>query len=178
MDQTVIAHMRREEQDLLRKLEAVRQLLAVYGEPANEAPMKATATASQPRPVRASSVDRTDKFGAYGQRIIDAATRHLPEMGGNPMMTRDLLAKLDEDGIEVRGENKINALSALLARSSTIKGYGRAGWTLTRARPLEVEQMLGSNDTGQEKEPHSASAGGSDAGTQDASTSPFHRIDL
>lgn len=140
MEQDIVERMRAEEADLVRKLEAVRQFLAAYAGAA-VTPAKPAGAARASRP---SLSARTDKFGSYGQGVIDAACKFLPGSDEAPMLTRDLLAKLERDGVEVRGENKVNALSALLARSSKIKGHGRAGWTIEGERSTdEITETLG-----------------------------------
>lgn len=132
MDNDILARMEAEERALTDKLNAVRQLLAVYrGE--GQKPAKAQAV---PR-VAKSQAERIDKFGPYGQRIIEVVSKLLPGNTGNPVPTRVLVDKLAFRNVEITGENKVNSLSALLARSSAIKGYGRAGWTLQREEPGE-----------------------------------------
>lgn len=96
----------------------------------------APAARRAPRPV----TDRMDKFGSYGQAVIDASLPLLPGENDAPLPTRELLAKLEFRGVDIRGENKVNALSALLARCSKIKGHGRAGWTL--AGPKEAADQF------------------------------------
>lgn len=127
----IVAQMKAEEADLVRKLEAVRQFLAAYGEKPAPTPTARAAPANKPA---RNLTDRMDKFGSYGKGVIEAAAKMLPEDGGEPMPTRELVDRLEFIGVEIRGQNKVNALSALLARSTQIKGYGRAGWTLAGKR--------------------------------------------
>lgn len=159
-----------EEADLERKLAAVRAMKAAYGiggkavAVARSATVKSTtATAGGARSAR-NATDRMDKFGSYGQHIIDTACKLLPGEGMTPTPTRTLVEHFATLGVEVRGENKVNALSALLARSSKIKGYGRAGWTLAGPAPGELyPQALegGGFRIPNEKEPNSEDAVGS-----------------
>lgn len=156
-----------EEADLERKLTAVRAMKAAYGigmgTPAHELKVmgaskpRGTLTPRQPR----TTDDRKDKFGSYGQNIIDKVLLLLPPEGGAPIATRVLVDMLHAIGVEVRGDNKVNALSALLARSSKIKGYGKSGWTRVGAIPgtpsIFSEALLPNVN-----EPHSVSAGGSE----------------
>jgi hypothetical protein len=129
MDNDILSRMEAEEVDLAQKLDAVRQFLAVYrGKPTKAQRVEAPAT----RQVRTLE-QRLDKFGPYGQRIVDTTETLLPGNGGNPVTTRTLVEQLLSLGVEITGENKVNSLSALLARSSKMKGYGRAGWTLQSA---------------------------------------------
>jgi hypothetical protein len=158
-----------EEAELERKLAAVRAVKAAYGigvaaaTGAAAARSNTTGVGAPARPPRRMA-DRMDKFGAYGQGIIDVALQFLPGESDGPMPTRDLVSKLERYGTEVRGENKVNALSALLARSSKIKGHGRAGWTLVGERAVQpIIETLGGDGPHKENEPHSDDAGGSDA---------------
>lgn len=160
MDDDFIARLDAEEAALEAKLAAVRHMKAVYGAAPRSGNLSPSVRSSTPRATR-SQADRLDKFGSYGQQVIDAAMEILPGEDGTPMATRVVLEKLEFRGVEVRGANKINALSALLARSTKIKGHGRSGWTLYGRAPLdlEAEELLGS-PAPIENEPHSASAGG------------------
>lgn len=129
MNDEIIAAIESEEAKLVQRLEAVRQMLAVYrgeGASTDRKAEKSPGTQKSGRTI----ADRMDKFGPYGQRIVDAVADLLPGNGGNPVPTRTLVEQLEALGVEINGENKVNSLSALLARSSKMKGYGRAGWTL------------------------------------------------
>jgi hypothetical protein len=138
----------------------VRQFLAAYGaipEPAIGAHAASAKTGARP-----SLAARVDKFGSYGQGVIDAACKFLPNPGDNPMLTRDLLAKMERYGVEIRGKNKLNALSALLARSSQVKGYGRSGWTLAQERDTaEITETLGDQPQNETKAPDGNAASAS-----------------
>lgn len=171
MDEDIVARMEAEEADLAAKLEAVRQFLAVYRGKAGARAEKpsARAASNSPRPKR-SQDDRLDKFGPYGQRIVDTVTNLLPGNGGNPVPTRRLVDQLGILGVEITGNNKVNSLSALLARSSKIKGYGRAGWTLQSETPGELYPRILDGTFQKENEPHSEEAGGSDAVSESAPT--------
>jgi hypothetical protein len=121
-----------EEADLERKLEAVRLMKAAYGVGSGVTTVAPLAV-ERAKPVARKSrdlSDRMDKFGLYGQHIIDSALLMLPGADHNPLPTRNLVTMLETIGVDIRGENKVNALSALLARSTKIKGHGRSGWTL------------------------------------------------
>lgn len=182
MDDDFIAKIDAEEAALEVKLAALRQLKAVYGmgpKPATRPSARATSAPTGPRPSRPLS-DRMDKFGSYGSSVINAAMDFLPGVNQRPIMTRDLVEKLEARGVAIRGENKVNALSALLARSTRVKGHGRSGWTSTVdwTASTNFDEMLGGNAPPNENEPHSGSAGGSDAGSEDVGASSFHQIDL
>ena len=133
----IIARMDVEEAVLVRRLEAVRAVKLAYGiTPATsitDAPRPSFAHGT-PRLVRMSvprtADDRKDKFGAYGQSVIEAALTAIMPGDLAPTPTRELVKMIEELGVPIRGENKVNALTALLARSSKFKGHGRAGWTV------------------------------------------------
>ncbi len=164
----LVASARKAEAFYMDKLATVRQVLATFGAAPNGAggaARKATPKAKSPR----SSSNRQDKFGSYGQSVIDAVLPLLPGEDQRPVATRELLEKLEFRQIEVRGENKVNALSALLARSSKVKGHGRAGWTAFGS-PAEPEVNEDHDESGDQKEdaqkenePVSVTASGSDA---------------
>jgi hypothetical protein len=155
----LIATLLEEERALQAKLEAVRRMLAVYRGTGNEA--------AAPSPIRAKPLDpssfltehrshvlRIDKFGAYGNAIVEKSLTLLPDAKGAPVMTRDLIERLERSGMEVRGTNKVNALSAILARSSRLTAHGRRGWTRAKSEGSSAHK---------ENEPTSGNAVGSDA---------------
>lgn len=136
----IIGRMRSEEAELVRKLDAVRHFLKAYASGSQSdsaASPRSTRSAASPR----SLTSRKDKFGSYGQGIIDTSVKILPAHGNSPMPTRDLVEKLERYSVEVRGENKVNALSALLARSTSIQGYGRSGWTRAAGVDVNAEDI-------------------------------------
>lgn len=151
--------MEAEEADLERKLAVVREFLAVYRP---SAPKGAAKSPSPSREVRTFG-DRIDKFGTYGKGVVDVVLTMLPSVSAEPILTRDLVVKLENNGIEIRGENKVNALSALLARSSKIKGHGRSGWTLmVEKEPKPPQEMMGADEAHKENEPTALSPVGSE----------------
>ena len=162
VDDDIIQRMLAERADLERKLAAVEQFLSVYGGTTAKPPSRPAN--DQPRQPR-NAPDRTDKFGTYGKSVIEAALAVLPAADAQPIPTRDLVDRIEARDVAIRGDNKVNALSALLARSSKIKGHGRAGWTSAAAsyEPLDLEHLLGGDEPPKENEPHSESAGGSSA---------------
>lgn len=163
MDQHIIATMEAEEAELSQKLDAVRQFLAVYrgGSSPPDQPRK-TVPAKAERPAR-SMQDRMDKFGPYGQRIVDKVDSLLPGCDDNPVPTRALVEQLEFHGVAITGDNKVNSLSALLARSSKMKGWGRAGWTRSVPEAGANLNKTAADDSQNENEPPSETAGGSDA---------------
>jgi hypothetical protein len=163
----IVAQMKAEEAALVRKLDAVRQFLAAYGEGA------ATRGASAPRSPRAAA-ERVDKFGSYGKGVISAAMECLPSEGDEPISTRELVDRLELRGVEIRGQNKVNALSALLARSSQIKGHGRAGWT--RKQQDEFEALKGDAPPKENEAPSGEATGASEPSGWDVASTPTASI--
>lgn len=170
MEHDIIERMRREEAELVRKLEAVRALLNAYGATAADrvgigdsvhAEVRKRSGESEARKSRTREKMPLDRFSAYGRSVVEAALAECAKHPGSPIATRDMLTLIEQRGIEVRGEDKVNAVSALLARSSDLKPNGRRGWTL--ASPDDFTELLLDQPVQKEEEPRSASAGGSSA---------------
>lgn len=174
MERDIIERMRREEAELLRKLEAVRGILRAYsggpvGATINDG-AKAEARKSATRDT-SSSQRRTrekmplERFSSYGQSIVKAAIDECVSHLGRPIPSRDMVVLVERRGIEVQGKDQANAISALLARSADLMPNGRKGWTLSdeyqQRRQEEIVKILGTRPHA-ENEPHSAFAGGSD----------------
>jgi hypothetical protein len=161
VDSETIARMRAEEADLMRKLKAVRDFLAVYGD---DAPRVAL-PADNKRAAGREKVSITG-FSRYGQ-IVVAECMRLMLTASHPTKTRALVEFLEATGIEISGENKINAVGALLSRSADIISHGKAGWTL--ADPTIATQIVAEHGH-KENEPEGKDASGSDAGQGNAPT--------
>jgi hypothetical protein len=162
----LVAALREEERVLQEKLEAVRRTLAIYDRGNVIVPPTDPAHPSQPPrtiltvPHHGTAPPRMDRFGSYGNAIIEKSISLVPGPTGAPMMTRDLVERLEREGMTVRGTDKVNALSALLARSSRLKAHGRRGWTRAESvRGVEAPK---------ENEPSSGFAVGSDAADEGA----------
>jgi hypothetical protein len=152
MNKDIIATIEAEEAELAAKLDAVRQLLSVYrGESGQAAPPQTKAGSQKARRAARSTQDRMDKFGPYGQRIVDYADRMLPGCEDNPIPTRVLVERLEGRGLQITGENKVNSLSALLARSSKMKGWGRAGWTRAAVEAGDLSRQDSSHSQGRDE---------------------------
>lgn len=171
MNADIVKQMRAEEADLVRKLQAVRDFLAAYG----EAPKGDTTAASNSRrlPARSKSVPIT----SYQADTRTSVALALMIMATSPglMKTADLVRGIEAMGHKIGGANQVNALGALLARSEDVEGHGKSGWTvydrdhaLALARE-HASQYLG-GDTPKEKEPTSDNAVGSDAGKESDAT--------
>lgn len=153
MDADIIDRMRREEAELTQKLEAVRAVLRAYGHAAiaigdavDAEVRKPADEAVKPAP-RARERLPLDRFTTYGRSVVHAATEECKKHPGSPISSRDMVSLVESRGIIVRGEDKANAISALLARSIDLKANGRKGWTLSdeyrERQQREVTEILG-----------------------------------
>lgn len=81
-------------------------------------------------PVADAPVAEATRSDTQKQRIVDAAATLIAVHG--PMRTRDLLAHMQAQGVEVGGANKIDTISVALTRSrDRFKSNGRSGgWVL------------------------------------------------
>lgn len=168
MDSEIIDRMRREEADLKRKLDAVRALLIAYGEaPLESSPITSRTVLNSKESKRSSDIQSSgrekmplERFSTYGQSIVKAAIEECFSHIGKPIPSREMVDLVEKRGVQVRGDDKGNALSALLARSADLKANGRKGWTLSEEY-LERNNQQIAELFGEENEPHSANAGGS-----------------
>lgn len=156
MSREIVMQMRAEEADLMRKLQAVRAVLAAYGEtPALESGgLPVRQRAAYPRKER-EKVGITTFLENTRPSVLFAleAMAHAHGL----MRTKDLVAYIEKRGHEITGSNKVNALGALLARSEDVQGHGKAGWSVAnRERALAILNEHLYKDYG----PHSANAGG------------------
>jgi hypothetical protein len=136
MDADIVKRMREEEAALARKLKAVRDLLAAYGEGPKEAgesraPQKEAGTGSREKVEITSFTEQTRRSVVLAMQALTV----------NPglMKTRELVEFVEAMGHEISGQNKVNALGALLARSADIVGHGKSGWALAdREKALAI----------------------------------------
>ena len=177
MNADIVKQMRAEETDLLRKLQAVRDFLAAYG----EAPKGGDrADGEAPKPTRSSVRSKSVPITSYQDDTRTSVALALMFMASNDglVKTADLVKSIEAMGHEIGGANKVNALGALLARSEDVEGHGKRGWTVydrEHALALAREhaaQFLG-NDAEKEKEPDSGNATGSDTGQGSAPTPTY-----
>lgn len=161
MNQTIIKQMREEEADLLRKLKAVRDFLSAYGEaPRSDEPVQDVRPKERPAGSAPRGKVGIDGFGPYGRRIVAESMKAMLTTTF-PMRTRDIVQVLEAMDIEITGENKINAVGALLSRSRDIVSHGKQGWTLEdRDRALEI---VGKYAVKENEAPHGEAAGASEA---------------
>ncbi|MBL8658425.1 MAG: hypothetical protein JNM75_01580 [Rhodospirillales bacterium] len=122
-----------EERQLVARLDAVRAVIRIYGKIVDNqagslpgADKPACNTNHRPRPTRSPS--------AHTQQIKDLI-RDLLDGESEPTPTRLILSFLDGEGIEVRGTNKISALSAILSHAEEFETVGRQGWILKSRTP-------------------------------------------
>lgn len=136
MDAGIVQRMRDEEADLARKLRAVRDFLAAYGEAPKE-PTVIGPDSPKGEPAGREKVEITS-FTAQTRRSVVLAMQALTTTN-SLMKTRDLVAFIEAMGHEISGQNKVNALGALLARSVDIVGHGKSGWSLAdREKALAI----------------------------------------
>ena len=158
MDDDIIARMRGEEADLSRKLKAVRDLLVAYGQDVGTPHVSLPATAIKVGPPRAaaaaSSRDKVgiDGFGPYGKGIVATAMAAMLDSPDN-LKTRAIVEFLEARNVAITGENKVNAVGALLSRSSDIASHGKAGWSLVsddRAKEIVSQYAHKENEPSEE----------------------------
>ncbi|MDO9222352.1 MAG: hypothetical protein Q7U20_01410 [Caulobacter sp.] len=157
--------------DAARRMVAHEAVLSAYGVAVPKAGLAATPPFTTPArtaeaPVRAPAgqVEQGDRrsiknFTEYGREVIATAMDCLIGQTA-PVKTRELVDAIGRRGVEIRGENPINALGALLKRSADITSHGKRGWTLT---DQDSAQDIARMYARKENEPPSVPAGGSDA---------------
>lgn len=136
MDADIVKRMRDEEADLSRKLQAVRDFLSVYGEspqvPASR-PVVGSRSESGARP----KVE-IDAFTKQTRTSVVLALQALTTTT-SLMKTSELVRIIEAQGYTINGDNKINALGALLSRSADVIGHGKSGWELAdREKALQI----------------------------------------
>ncbi len=168
MNAEIVQQMRAEEADLVRKLQAVRDFLAAYGEAPNDSGSVSTLGRKGTDSPSREKVEITN-FTEQTRTSVVLAMQALT-MNTKLMKTRELKEFIEANGHEISGSNKVNALGALLARSADIIGHGKSGWSLAdRDKAVEIVNEYGPK----EKEPTSEDAGGSDTGWRSDAT-PIH----
>lgn len=177
MNADIVNQMRAEEADLVRKLQAVRDFLAAYGEAPKGGSQSESATPKAGRRAARSKNVPITSYQADTRTSVALALMFMATSEGL-VKTADLVRSIEAVGHEIGGENKVNALGALLARSEDVEGHGKSGWTIyDRERALALARehagkYLGS-EVQKEKEPTSENAVGSDAGQGGAPTPSY-----
>lgn len=129
MEADIVKRMRDEEADLVRKLRAVRDFLAAYGEaPKGDAAAPAAPAAAARREGPRDKVEITS-FTPQTRKSVVLAMQAMTTRN-TLAKTRELVEFIESMGHEISGVNKVNALGALLSRSVDIVGHGKAGWSL------------------------------------------------
>ena len=135
MDADIVKRMRAEEADLVRKLQAVRDFLSAYGEAPREAATGRVVASAESGARPKVSID---SFTAQTRPSVVLAMKALMSTHGL-MKTSELVQAIEAMGHTVNGDNKVNALGALLSRSADLIGHGKSGWELAdRERALEI----------------------------------------
>lgn len=167
MDNQILDHLRQEEAELSRKLEAVRGVIAVYApdEPPrlNSAPATHVASELVNRPARSSR-------DSYANDVRAIATDIIRNSATLPVRTQVIVDAVKGRGIAIRGQNELNAMSALLSRSPDFVSNGRTGWTLA-----SMDKRYGLSPDENEA-PNGKAAGASEAGW--GATQSFHQPEL
>lgn len=136
MENDVTQWLQAEEASLLQKLAAVRATIAAYGVQSASRGTQTPVAAKAATPARGKV--GIEGFGAYGRKVVAEAMKVMLTTN-HATKTRDLVAAMEAMNVEITGENKINALGALLARSSDITSHGKGGWTLAdRDAAIEI----------------------------------------
>jgi hypothetical protein len=154
VDDEFLSRMRAEEAELTRKLTAVRHVIAAYS---GSSP-QSSASETKPRDSQRRPRTSLDGFGTYGRLVVTEAMKALLP-AREPVITRKLVEELQAKGIEIRGNDPVNALSALLARSADVTSHGRKGWTITDRE--KFKQMLGEQAHKQTEAPNGKTEGAS-----------------
>lgn len=166
MDDQIIRQLKAEEATLARKLHAVRELLTLYG--------GAAVSESTPSPAASKRGGQREKveitgFTEASRQSVALAMEALLH-GTPPIRTRNLVSYIEARGHEISGNDKINALGALLGRSADIISHGKSGWSLAdRERALDIVAA----HAPKENEAHSGFAGASDAGNEGGPTPSY-----
>jgi hypothetical protein len=130
MDTTILNHLRAEAEELSRKLDAVQAVIAVYDPTVTPAPKASANSASKNDAVPPSPQPRLAGGTEYSRKIREIARDTIALSSVLPVPTRVVVDAVKQRGIEIRGLNEFNAVSALLSRSNEFQSQGRAGWIL------------------------------------------------
>lgn len=169
MQADIIKRMREEEAALCRKLQAVREFLKAYGEEplGNNAPARPQAA----KPAEGGGRGRNEITGFTEQTRKSVVLAIEAMLDTNELLkTRDLVQYVEDRGHEISGNNKVNALGALLARSSDIESHGKSGWSLAdREKARALIEKYGPK----RNEPPAVTQSGSETGAAGAPTPAY-----
>jgi hypothetical protein len=144
MTPEIIAQLKAEQADLRCKLAALDAVIGAYGQPPgrpHEPKPEAKYAMADARPSATREQMPLERFSSYGQSVIRAAMMVVNPFDGPPTPTKDLVELIESRGQEIRGTDKPNALSSLLARSADLINHGRRGWTLARPKEVDVDTV-------------------------------------
>lgn len=166
MKADIIKQMRTEEADLSRKLQAVRDFLAAYGEQPKDAE---SGDIAAPKRGGGAARSKNVPITSYTENTRTSVALSLMVMATSEglVKTADLVERIEAIGHEISGSNKVNALGALLARSEDVEGHGKSGWTVyDRENAMALARkyagkFLGENNQ-TENEPERSHATGSE----------------
>lgn len=133
MDSSILRHLHVERDLLRRKLAAVEAMIELYGdvfptealtEPDDEPASAADPISFPPkRPPLRQPTEYTMSVRRLARELIESN-------GGRPVPTRDVIAAIKREGMEVRGQNELTSVSATLSRSLEFANVEKAGWVL------------------------------------------------
>lgn len=167
MDGDIVTRLKQEEAELSRKLKAVRDVLSAYG--------VGDDSSATPSPRKSGSREKhgIEGYGEYGRMIVAHAMLVLLTEDG-PVKTRDIVKYLEAGNIDITGENKINAVGALLSRSVDITSHGKSGWSIAdRPKAIEIVNKYvpkSAPEAGENEAPNGNAAGASEGGVEGAAT--------
>ncbi len=131
---SLLASAIEEEQQLLQKLEAVRNVIRAYGGvpsvTISEGMLQNSARAPKGSDQQIAHSRRPNN---NTQRILSVARGFLEHHPEGPVPTRIILGELRSQNIEVVGKNAVSSLSAILSHADDFISNGRSGWTLRSA---------------------------------------------
>jgi hypothetical protein len=117
-----------EEQHLMERLEAVRAVIRLYSSGSSAASL-------EPEPDIAGRQKRNVRVPSATTNKIKTVVAELLHGRSSPTPTRDIIACLAANGIEIGGKNPIATLSALLSHAEEFEPVGRKGWLLISRTP-------------------------------------------
>jgi hypothetical protein len=129
MDSNILDALTKEAVELEQKLAAVRYTLAIYGAASKspsalEAPPSRDVSHIRPKPAVKM------RISGYSNKVRRIARHTIATATELPVPTRNIVEAVKAEGIEIRGQNELNAVSALLSRHDDFVSNGRSGWTL------------------------------------------------
>jgi hypothetical protein len=116
-----------EERQLLARLEAVRAVIRAYGGGTNDHDNKSGVSGNNNEKPRRAPSDKTKRVMSLLAKLLDGVP--------DPTPTRDLLAFIESEGIQLGGQNSVATLSAMLSRATEFEPVGKSGWRLKSRTP-------------------------------------------